>query len=614
MQTDHRNLEFLKNTSSDRRRRWFVALSEYDFDVVYRPATENAHADSLSRVPFHGSTETQDDSYLDERVFCPRTSQRHPLRADPSAHPAVLTISTNLITNIVQDMDQFKQAQREDEQLGPLIAWLEEKTIPEDINMYKKVSNVAPNYVMVDNLLYHRPKNQLHERRTELQLVVPKSKQEEILEFMHDHPMSGHGGKRRTFQRVAQSYYWQKMRQSVDEYVRTCVKCQERKGTIQSKAGKLQPLEAHQPFEFIAVDMMGPLPTTRRGNKVILVIQCLFSKWCEIVALPDGKAKTVADALMENWICRYGVPQTLLSDQGTNFQSSLVKELLKRLGVKQVRTSSYHPQTNGSVERLNRVIATIMTHYVSSHQTNWDIHLPTISFAIRTSLTEPLQDTPYYVIFGRDPCLPTHLLYGRMFDGGEGEENEENSSESPLEEVNERAERLRKVHELVSDIQKKYKDRMRQQFDKKHENVEYRIGDLVWCYNPVKKRGLSRKFQARWLGPYTIVDKFSDVTYRVRNQSGDITTVHVRRLRPFFDRNDMTSEERKSDQPDDDEVTDPNYFIVENILKKRVVKGQEQYLVKWRGYRTKTWEPKAHLLDDPWVRSQVEALDREAEA
>lgn len=127
---------------------------------------------------------------------------------------------------------------------------------------------------------------------------------------------------------------------------------------------------------------ISPLPTTARGNQYILVMSDHFTKWVEAVPMANQRTRTVAKkAFVDEVISRHGVPSKLLTDQGRNFEADLMREVFRLLGVKKLRTSPYHPQTDGQVERLNRTLKGILTAYVNKDQNDWDVHLPLALFA-----------------------------------------------------------------------------------------------------------------------------------------------------------------------------------------------------------------------------------------
>jgi len=134
----------------------------------------------------------------------------------------------------------------------------------------------------------------------------------------------------------------------------------------------LVPIRTGAPLEKIAMDILGPLPKSNRGNYYILVISDYFSKWTETYAIRNHKARTIARKLVEEFISRFVAPYTIHTDQGTDFESNLIKEISTLFDSKKQRTTSYHPQSNGQVERFNKTLLGMLSKHVEENQKNWD--------------------------------------------------------------------------------------------------------------------------------------------------------------------------------------------------------------------------------------------------
>ena len=195
-------------------------------------------------------------------------------------------------------------------------------------------------------------------------LVVPRSLREGMLLEAHGGATSGHFGVDRTLQRLRATYYWPGMTTDVNVYCRACTVCAQAKDPPRKQKAPLGTVRAGFPFEITAVDIMGPFPRSTKGNLYILVLADYFSKWVEIMPLPDMLATTVANVLLDNVFSRFGMPAQLHSDQGPQFESKLMAELCKLLGIKKTRTTPYHPQGDGMVERANRTIQIALKSYV----------------------------------------------------------------------------------------------------------------------------------------------------------------------------------------------------------------------------------------------------------
>ena len=203
-------------------------------------------------------------------------------------------------------------------------------------------------------------------------MVLPTILVEDALTQLHADPLSGHLGVDKTTGRVLERYYWAGYTKDVEVYVRSCDTCQRRKHTNPAPKANLQSIPVGAPFEMIAMDFP-ELPRTNRGNKYILVITDYFTRWPEVFAVPDQRSASVAQDLVDGIVTRHGVPMVIHSDQGRNFEISTIKELARILGMTKVRTSPYHSQGDGLVERLNRSLIDILAKYCSRCPRDWDI-------------------------------------------------------------------------------------------------------------------------------------------------------------------------------------------------------------------------------------------------
>ena len=149
-------------------------------------------------------------------------------------------------------------------------------------------------------------------------------------------------------------------------------------------------------------------------NKYILVVTDLFSKWVEAFPLQVTDGLTLTSILMDKVICHYGVPQQLHSEQGSNLNAEVNQKLCQLLGIERTRTTAYHPQGNGQVERFNCTVEAMLAKMVGDHHSDWDKHLQKALFAYRTSLHESTGYSPYFVNFGSSPVLPVDVMLGRF--------------------------------------------------------------------------------------------------------------------------------------------------------------------------------------------------------
>jgi transposase InsO family protein len=173
----------------------------------------------------------------------------------------------------------------------------------------------------------------------------------------------------------------------------------------------MQITKAGVAMERIATDILGELPVTARGHKYILAVSDYFSKWTECFPMCNMEAETVARLIVEQVIVRFGVPYSIHSDQGTQYESRLFKETCKLLGIKKTRTTPYHPKSDGMAERFDKTLASMLRAYIDEHQRDWDTHLPYLMMAYRSAEHEATGCTPNSLMIGREVAAPLDIMY-----------------------------------------------------------------------------------------------------------------------------------------------------------------------------------------------------------
>ncbi|XP_063907405.1 uncharacterized protein K02A2.6-like [Zophobas morio] len=253
-----------------------------------------------------------------------------------------------------------------------------------------------------------------------------------------------------------------------------CTMCAASQGPHTGARGKMKKYNVGAPFERIAIDVAGSFPVTNDGNKFILVASDYFSKWLDPYAIPNQEAVTVA--------------------KGRNFKSNVFQRVMQLLGICKRRTTPLHPESDGMVERFNRTMEQHLSKVVEEDQRDWDQHLPLFLLAYRAAIHDTTGQTPAHVLFGKELRLPCDLVFGLP-------------SEEPMEVrdyVDEQKEKLINVHELVRGRIKIASDRMKTGYDVKANCGGFQEGDLVWLYNPRRKKGRCPKLAPDWEDPYTI--------------------------------------------------------------------------------------------------------------
>jgi transposase InsO family protein len=243
--------------------------------------------------------------------------------------------------------------------------------------------------------------------------IIPEKQRASLLRHAHDEPASGHLGVRKTQQRLLSRAWWPNIREDVRDWVTSCLVCQQRKGPREAARAPLvqQPVPT-LPWQRVQVDIKGPLPATATGHKYVLCCIDMFSKWIEAVPLQQIDARTVAEAVVTQVALRHGVPQVIHTDQGRQFESEIFKHVCQLLGAEKTRTSPFHPSGNGGVERFNRTLGDMLAAFCSENQDGWDRLLPYVVWAYNTAEHRSTGASPFRILRGIEPRLPTDLLLG----------------------------------------------------------------------------------------------------------------------------------------------------------------------------------------------------------
>ena len=313
---------------------------------------------------------------------------------------------------------ELRKGQLQDTDIKLILKWKEEseqKPAWKDVSMY---SSAVKTYWMNWNLL--EVKDGVLMRRWEsddgkeinLKTVLPWSFRPTILRHLHSSLTAAHLGVNKLLHKVQRRYYWVGLAADVRSWVRRCTTCAQLKNPPKKSRAPLQQYVVGAPMERVAMDILGPLPKTDRGNVYVLVVGDYFTKWIEAYPLPNQEAETVAKVFVEEFVCRYGVPKELHSDQGRNFESVLMKEVCKLLGINKTRTCPLHPRGDGYIERFNRTLISMVASLLEPerNQRDWDERLPYAMLAYRSAVQESVGETPAMMMMGREIMLPVDIV------------------------------------------------------------------------------------------------------------------------------------------------------------------------------------------------------------
>lgn len=379
-----------------------------------------------------------------------------------------------------------------------------------------------------------------HDWRVIHQVVIPSSLQGDILKLAHD-GVGGHLGVRKTHHKISMHFYWPYQKKSVAEYCKSCRICQvSGKPCPTINPAPLHPIPAvGDPFTHIIIDCVGPLPKSARGNAFLLTIMDRATRYPEAIPLRRITAKLVIQAL-SRFFTQVGLPLSVQSDQGTNFTSGLFKQVMATLGVRQYRSTAYHPESQGAVERFHQTLKTMCRSFVLETGKDWDEGIHLLLFAIRDSVQESLGFTPFQLVYGHEVRGPLKALKECFLD---------ESAAMPLAAYVKRfRERMCIAQRVASENLQGAQVKMKAHYDQTHkvQSREFHPGDQVLVFLPLH---LS-PFQSRFCGPYKVIKKINEVNYVISTPERRKKTrlVHINLIKPFHTRSDTENNAPRESQ------------------------------------------------------------------
>ncbi|XP_061898861.1 uncharacterized protein LOC133646933 isoform X2 [Entelurus aequoreus] len=339
-----------------------------------------------------------------------------------------------------------------------------------------------------------------------------------VFQAAHFNPMSGHLGYDKTLNRVMVRFYWPGLRADVRRWCAACPDCKLVNPAATPKA-PLHPLPLMEvPF---GMDLIGPFHPSTRGYRFVLVLVDYATRYPEAVPLRSISAKSVAQALFQV-ISRVGIPKEILTGQGTSFMSRTIKELYGLLGIKAIRTSVYHPQTDGLVERLNKTLKTMIRKFMHEEKQNWDKWLDPLMFAMREVPQASVGFAPFELLYGRRP-------HGVLDVIKESWEEGPSSSKNEIQYVMDMRAKLHKVGHLSRENLLRAQERQRRTYNRGTQLRKFTPGEKVLVLLPTS----SSKLHAKWQGPFEVTRQVGDVDYEVRrsDRRGDTQIYHLNLLK-----------------------------------------------------------------------------------
>uniref|UniRef100_A0A8C5M8Z4 Gypsy retrotransposon integrase-like protein 1 n=1 Tax=Leptobrachium leishanense TaxID=445787 RepID=A0A8C5M8Z4_9ANUR len=544
--------------------RWVSKLSGYTFDLKHIAGRKNIVADALSRDPlvktvsqrliserYHrllAEAEDVNQDGVQDTFRLQVNSQQVSLQLNPAScdHATVRSqlsihdqwetvtelramqeiqlIQSNVMS--VSDeipiipLEEIRQCQESDPVISQVMPYVSQKRRPsgrERAGMDFRALVLLKQWDRLkiqDGVIYRVSRDPLSTHKR-FQLIIPASLKSKVLTGVHD--LAGHQGQSRTLQLARQRFFWPKMEHDIREYVKCCQRCILAKTPEPSARAPLQSIKTTTPMELVCLDFWSAEDNKQRSVDV-LVVTDHFTKLAHAFPCSNQKEKQVAKKLWDNIFCVYGFPQRIHTDQGTNFESTLIAELLILAGVAKSHTTAYHPMGNGETERFNRTLGNMLRSLPLKEKHNWPAQIQTLTFAYNATVHETTGYAPFQLMFGRIPKLPIDVMFGQV------------SHDPVIVDYSSYATSLMTyLHEATQIAQKHTEKQQAKQakcYNRKIKGTNLNIGDRVLLANK-SERG-KRKLADKWDPTvYTVQDlNLQTNIYKLIDEEGKSKVVH----------------------------------------------------------------------------------------
>ncbi len=523
---DHRNLGYFMtaNIPNYRQARWAEFLARFDFKIVYVPGRLNNAADALSRrAQDNTSPERTPEVLLPQeklslataaitiltppRLSPPDDHDRSLLAGMLELRPAELEPAISPVLTVVNSEQPGDNEQTTDEDIATLLR-----------NAYDEASATDP-VKEVPQLLSsgvrRHPKISLSDctwvnsrlmyQQSRIWVPDDENTRRVIIQSCHNPVLIGHPGNAETYRRVSEQYYWPKMIQDVKRYIRNCHCCQRTKSSRKTY-GELMPLPVPQErWQDITMDYITDLPAASDSSLVpgatsILVIVDRLSKEKHFVPCKSMKVEYLARVFIRDVIRTHGLPQSIVTDRGSQFLSSAWSEACRVLGIKRSPTSAFHPQSDGQSERTNQDIERQLRGLCNDAQDDWVDWLPVVEHAMNRSSSAATGMTPFMANKGFEPRMTVSTIRPAPA-----------TTPEPLSPT---------MSAIVAELKNELTLTRQQMADSANQSrtphPNFQVGDLVWLATTnLKTRKPCRKLSEKWIGPFPVLTAVNNRAYKL---------------------------------------------------------------------------------------------------
>ena len=459
--------------------RWGIRLMPFAFDVYHRPGVSHQNADALSRPPFI------------KDALAPL--QVNLLQSQALLMQAVVPFRLPSTQDIVD-------AQQVDSVCIAVSGGVVELNKAESraLRAMKKLAQLGADGV-------------LRITRGDMSLIyTPKSLRTRIFNYFHVNATAGHLSMAKTQARIAETFVWFGMNTDIQDLIESCIACGTSKHNRSSPSlGHLQSIVVTRPWQILGMDLAVSLPRTSSGFIHALFVIDYFTKWLEVIPLKDMTSATVCSALLQVVIMRYGIPESIITDAGTNVTSSAAQDMYQFFGIDKRRSTPHHQQTDGACERVIGTLKQMLTAYVAHKREDWVTFLPFVVYAYNTARHSATKYSPFELVFGRKPTAVEDLVYESKipsYDTSSIQQYADSLSRYHVKMTDE----MLIAKFIVNSHLEKASELNSTSYNLKRANVQFAVGD--WVYLASQSEGA---LEALRVGPLLVVGVKNRLVYQV---------------------------------------------------------------------------------------------------
>ena len=486
--------------------RWIVSLANYNFTIQYRSGKQNIDVDVLSRIPW--DIESTNDPILIKSTLVRGKGGDSTI---PMVPPDNFILSKQMHVNMEpkKTKDEWVQLQGADPDIGPVVELLKLNKLSQytakeaDTSGMRILLKYCQDLVLKDGLLYHMTK--LKEQKfTVHQFVLPEQFHKQVILACHDD--FGHLGMEKTLGLLKDRFFWPKISESVRLHIQQCQRCTQFKQPQEKE--EMKSIICTYPLELVHLDFLSIGKEASDKNVNILVITDHYTRYAQAFITPKQTAPYIAKTFWENFLVHYGWPDKIITDQGKNFESQLIKELCELAKVQKLRMTPYRPQTNGSCERFNGTLISMLGTLPPHAKKSWPEWISMLTHAYNCTMSQSMGFSPFFLMFSQIPRILIDVEFGVTLPDLSDTSRQNYAQKLKVH--------LRWAYRKAHEVNLKESARHKRYYDQNFKCMKLEPGDtvLVW----VKAFGADHKITDKWeQKPYLVVaQRKNQPVYEVR--------------------------------------------------------------------------------------------------